>query len=116
MVGQAPASMWHWGHFRDQGMLVGHGLGHQHPHHAGDTGGDKGTVGTAGVPSAMSPQLAAQVLEDKGVGFGLVDSEKDTALAKKLGKGDLPPGTGTSQFPPQAQGPPQIPKPGTGTP
>lgn len=32
-------------------------------------------------------QLAAQVLEDKGVGFGLVDSEKDAAVAKKLGKG-----------------------------
>ncbi|XP_065510019.1 calsequestrin-1 [Caloenas nicobarica] len=30
-------------------------------------------------------ELAAQVLEDKGVGFGLVDSEKDMALAKKLG-------------------------------
>ena len=34
-----------------------------------------------------SLQLAAQVLEDKGVGFGLVDSEKDAAVAKKLGKG-----------------------------
>ncbi|NXK16339.1 CASQ1 protein, partial [Arenaria interpres] len=33
-------------------------------------------------------ELAAQVLEDKGVGFGLVDSEKDAAVAKKLGKGD----------------------------
>ncbi|NXQ86789.1 CASQ1 protein, partial [Nyctibius grandis] len=33
-------------------------------------------------------ELAAQVLEDKGVGFGLVDSEKDVAVAKKLGKGD----------------------------
>lgn len=44
-------------------------------------------------PSTLSPQLAAQVLEDKGVGFGLVDSEKDAAVAKKLGKGDpsLPP-------------------------
>ncbi|KAM9264381.1 LOW QUALITY PROTEIN: calsequestrin-1 [Morus bassanus] len=30
-------------------------------------------------------ELAAQVLEDKGVGFGLVDSEKDAAVAKKLG-------------------------------
>ncbi|KYO29601.1 hypothetical protein Y1Q_0020750 [Alligator mississippiensis] len=30
-------------------------------------------------------KLAAQVLEDKGVGFGLVDSEKDAAVAKKLG-------------------------------
>ncbi|NWH53463.1 CASQ1 protein, partial [Fregata magnificens] len=29
-------------------------------------------------------ELAAQVLEDKGVGFGLVDSEKDAAVAKKL--------------------------------
>ncbi|KAF1533631.1 Calsequestrin-1, partial [Eudyptes sclateri] len=35
-------------------------------------------------------ELAAQVLEDKGVGFGLVDSEKDAAVAKKLGKGDTP--------------------------
>ena len=31
--------------------------------------------------------MAAQVLEDKGVGFGMVDSEKDAAVAKKLGKG-----------------------------
>uniref|UniRef100_A0A8D0WHX3 Calsequestrin n=2 Tax=Sus scrofa TaxID=9823 RepID=A0A8D0WHX3_PIG len=30
-------------------------------------------------------ELAAQVLEDKGVGFGMVDSEKDAAVAKKLG-------------------------------
>ncbi|KAG8449970.1 hypothetical protein GDO86_016596 [Hymenochirus boettgeri] len=30
-------------------------------------------------------ELAAQVLEDKGVGFGLVDSEEDAAVAKKLG-------------------------------
>nr|XP_020653987.1 calsequestrin-1 [Pogona vitticeps] len=30
-------------------------------------------------------ELAAQVLEDKGVGFGLVDAEKDAAVAKKLG-------------------------------
>ncbi|ETE72073.1 Calsequestrin-1, partial [Ophiophagus hannah] len=30
-------------------------------------------------------KLAAQVLEDKGVGFGLVDAEKDAAVAKKLG-------------------------------
>ncbi|KAM9251958.1 LOW QUALITY PROTEIN: calsequestrin-1 [Cariama cristata] len=30
-------------------------------------------------------ELAAQVLEDKGVGFGLVDSEKDAAVAKTLG-------------------------------
>lgn len=27
------------------------------------------------------------MLEDKGVGFGMVDSEKDAAVAKKLGKG-----------------------------
>ena len=44
---------------------------------------------------AMSPwcpppiQLAAQVLEDKGVGFGLVDVEKDAATAQKLGKGSV---------------------------
>ncbi|CAM4696588.1 calsequestrin-1 [Caretta caretta] len=30
-------------------------------------------------------ELAAQVLEEKGVGFGLVDSEKDAVVAKKLG-------------------------------
>ncbi|KAF7237531.1 Calsequestrin-2 [Varanus komodoensis] len=30
-------------------------------------------------------QLAAQVLEDKAIGFGLVDSKKDAKLAKKLG-------------------------------
>ncbi|KAF7235557.1 Calsequestrin-1 [Varanus komodoensis] len=30
-------------------------------------------------------ELAAQVLEHKGVGIGLVDSEKDAAVAKKLG-------------------------------
>ncbi|XP_068778207.1 calsequestrin-1 [Struthio camelus] len=30
-------------------------------------------------------ELVAQVLEDKGVGLGLVDSEKDAAVAKKLG-------------------------------
>ncbi|XP_058016836.1 calsequestrin-1 [Ahaetulla prasina] len=30
-------------------------------------------------------ELAAQVLEDKGIGFGLVDAEKDAAVAKKLG-------------------------------
>ncbi|XP_003500330.1 calsequestrin-1 [Cricetulus griseus] len=33
----------------------------------------------------LTLELAAQVLEDKGVGFGLVDSEKDAAVAKKLG-------------------------------
>lgn len=32
-----------------------------------------------------SSQLAAQVLEEKGIGFGLVDAEKDAAVAKKLG-------------------------------
>ncbi|NXI43193.1 CASQ1 protein, partial [Galbula dea] len=30
-------------------------------------------------------ELAAQVLEDKGVGFGLLDAEKDAAVARKLG-------------------------------
>ncbi|NXJ86962.1 CASQ1 protein, partial [Trogon melanurus] len=30
-------------------------------------------------------ELAAQVLEDKGVGFGIVDAEKDADMAKKLG-------------------------------
>lgn len=39
-----------------------------------------------GFNTTPSLQLAAQVLEDKGVGFGLVDSEKDAAVAKKLGK------------------------------
>ncbi|GCB83662.1 hypothetical protein scyTo_0024304 [Scyliorhinus torazame] len=29
--------------------------------------------------------LAAQVLEDENVGFGLVDAEEDEAVAKKLG-------------------------------
>uniref|UniRef100_A0A8C2YCV3 Calsequestrin n=1 Tax=Coturnix japonica TaxID=93934 RepID=A0A8C2YCV3_COTJA len=32
-------------------------------------------------------ELAAQVLEDKGVGFGLVDAEKEADTAQKLGKG-----------------------------
>uniref|UniRef100_A0A2D4IAN4 Calsequestrin n=1 Tax=Micrurus lemniscatus lemniscatus TaxID=129467 RepID=A0A2D4IAN4_MICLE len=32
-------------------------------------------------------ELAAQVLEDKGVGFGLVDAEKDAAVAKKIRAG-----------------------------
>lgn len=32
-------------------------------------------------------ELAAQVLEDKGVGFGLVDSEHDAAVAKKTRTG-----------------------------
>lgn len=34
----------------------------------------------------MHHQLAAQVLEDKDIGFGLVDSHKDAKVAKKLGK------------------------------
>ncbi|XP_054858106.1 calsequestrin-2 [Eublepharis macularius] len=33
----------------------------------------------------MVLELTAQVLEEKGVGFGLVDSKKDAKLAKKLG-------------------------------
>uniref|UniRef100_A0A8D0HP91 Calsequestrin n=1 Tax=Sphenodon punctatus TaxID=8508 RepID=A0A8D0HP91_SPHPU len=33
----------------------------------------------------MVLELVAQVLEDKGIGFGLVDSKKDAKLAKKLG-------------------------------
>lgn len=36
--------------------------------------------------SGFPLQLAAQVLEDKGIGFGMVDSKKDAKLAKKLGK------------------------------
>ncbi|NXK01153.1 CASQ1 protein, partial [Corythaixoides concolor] len=32
-------------------------------------------------------ELAAQMLEGKGVGFGLLDAQKDAAVAKKLGKG-----------------------------
>ena len=31
-------------------------------------------------------QLAAQVLEDKDIGFGMVDSHKDAKVAKKLGE------------------------------
>ena len=31
-------------------------------------------------------QLAAQVLEVKNIGFGMVDSHKDAKVAKKLGK------------------------------
>lgn len=31
-------------------------------------------------------QLAAQVMEEKEIGFGMVDSHKDTKVAKKLGK------------------------------
>lgn len=34
----------------------------------------------------FSPQLAAQVLEPRSIGFGMVDSKKDAKLAKKLGK------------------------------
>lgn len=34
----------------------------------------------------MHHQLAAQVLEDKAIGFGLVDSHKDAKVANKLGK------------------------------
>lgn len=34
----------------------------------------------------MFLQLAAQVLEEKDIGFGMVDSEKDAKVAKKLGK------------------------------
>ncbi|KAM9368282.1 calsequestrin-1 isoform 2-T2 [Phaethornis superciliosus] len=33
----------------------------------------------------MVLELAAQVLEDKGVGFGLLDTEKDAAITKKMG-------------------------------
>lgn len=51
-----------------------------------------GTLWRVGVLATLTlpPQLAAQVLEDKGVGFGLVDSEKDAAVAKKLGKAGAP--------------------------
>lgn len=31
-------------------------------------------------------QIAAQVLQEKDIGFGMVDSEKDAKVAKKLGK------------------------------
>lgn len=30
--------------------------------------------------------MAAQVLQEKDIGFGMVDSEKDAKIAKKLGK------------------------------
>lgn len=30
-------------------------------------------------------QLTAQVLENKDIGFGMVDSQKDVKVAKKLG-------------------------------
>lgn len=33
----------------------------------------------------LNPQLTAQVLEDKDIGFGMVDSQKDAKVAKKLG-------------------------------
>ena len=31
-------------------------------------------------------QLAAMVLEEKDIGFGIVDSNKDAKVARKLGK------------------------------
>lgn len=31
-------------------------------------------------------QLAAQVVEEKDIGFGMVDSNKDAKVAKKLGE------------------------------
>lgn len=31
-------------------------------------------------------QMAAQILQEKDIGFGMVDSEKDAKVAKKLGK------------------------------
>lgn len=31
-------------------------------------------------------QLAAQVMEEKDIGFGMVDSHKDAKVAKKLGE------------------------------
>lgn len=31
-------------------------------------------------------QLVAQVLEEKDIGFGMVDSHKDAKVAKKLGE------------------------------
>lgn len=34
----------------------------------------------------MNVQLTAQVLENKDIGFGMVDSQKDAKVAKKLGK------------------------------
>lgn len=30
--------------------------------------------------------MAAQVLQEKDIGFGMVDSKKDAKVAKKLGK------------------------------
>lgn len=37
----------------------------------------------------MNFQLTAQVLENKDIGFGMVDSLKDAKVAKKLGMNDL---------------------------
>lgn len=34
----------------------------------------------------VNVQLTAQVLENKDIGFGMVDSQKDAKVAKKLGK------------------------------
>ena len=36
-------------------------------------------------------QLTAQVLEDKDIGFGMVDAQKDAKVARKLGTGLLKP-------------------------
>lgn len=33
-------------------------------------------------------QMAAQVLQEKDIGFGMVDSEKDAKVAKKLGRAE----------------------------
>lgn len=33
----------------------------------------------------VNTQLTAQVLENKDIGFGMVDSQKDAKVAKKLG-------------------------------
>lgn len=40
--------------------------------------------------SLHSIQLAAQVLEDRDIGFGLVDSRKDAKVARKLGNNTVP--------------------------
>lgn len=34
---------------------------------------------------SMNTQLTAQVLENKDIGFGMVDAQKDAKVAKKLG-------------------------------
>ena len=34
-------------------------------------------------------QLTAQVLEDKDIGFGMVDAQKDAKVARKLGTSPL---------------------------